>query len=116
MSVEAGRLAALERLVRTVAADVESVGFMVGAGAAPLHWYAHLDIDGLETLGDTERGLLAEWHAAAVPEVTDGWLDVVEVRLITPTAGYLLMRRYSAQGGRYQLGWVARDDLPPWPL
>jgi hypothetical protein len=115
VSVEAGRLAALERLTRAVAADIEAVGYMVGAGAAPLPWYAHLDVDGLNALGTDQRELLAVWHAAAVPELTDGWLDVVELRLVTPTAGYLLMRRVHADGAT-QLEWVARDDLPRWPL
>lgn len=116
MSVEAGRLAHLERLVRFLSDDVEAVGFMVGAGAAPLPWYAHLDIDGLSALGDTQRDLLAAWHAAAMPEpTTTARDDIVEVRLVTPTAGYLLVRRYRLGEGD-QLEWVARDDLPRWPL
>lgn len=117
MSVEAGRLAAVERIVRNVAADVEAVGFMVGAGAAPLPWYAHLDVEGLRLLGEADRDLLAAWHAAVMPEpTTTARDDIVEVRLVTPTAGYLLVQRYRAGEDRFQTEWVARDDLPPWPL
>lgn len=105
----AGRLAALERTLRTVAGDVEAIGYMTGPGAVPIPWYAHLDVDKLALLDGPQRDLLAAWHAEVVPDAS---LDVVEVRLVTPTCGYLMMRRFQP----FQLEWVARDDLPRWPL
>lgn len=111
-----GRLAALERLTRRVAEDVEAIGYMAGVGAVPLPWYATLDYDGSQRLSEAQQEALAAWADAAAPEVAEGerW-GVVEARLVTPTCGYLLMHHVTADG-EYRVEWQARDDLPRWPL
>lgn len=114
----AGRLAALERTLRTVAGDVEAIGYMTGPGAVPLPWYVRMHADEYLLLDPAQQTAIDEWAEENVPTGDGPDRDgVLEVRLVTPRSGYLLIRRYrDADGGSVQTEWVARDDLTAWPL